>query len=217
MVVDEDQSTGTMLGLVNQLVLRPKNRHTFSDRRVIIPEGKVEIVPSGHHIQATILASPKIVRRSYHCYTVDTELCRLTGNVGLTNELYKAYLHAVCSAHVPDPLTKRTGVEEAMCLLQSAACHSFMKLEPFHCELLILIGSLTVGRARHGDRGRSQEVHWQCGLSCYIQSCAFYHVPRNIIQYARPLFSVRADPRTPQMPCIRFVSRDSWTSSIYMQ
>ncbi|KAG2744148.1 hypothetical protein P692DRAFT_20809618 [Suillus brevipes Sb2] len=207
MVVDEDQSTGTMLGLVNQLVLRPKNRHTFSDRRVIIPEGKVEIVPSGYHIQATILASPKIVRRSYHCYTVDTELCRLTGNVGLTNELYKAYLHAVCSAHVPDPLTKRTGVEEAMCLLQSAACHSFMKLEPFDCELLILIGSLTVGRAWHGDRGRSQEVHWQCGLSSYIQSCAFYHVARNIIQYARKL---QVLSETPLSVCSRLRELDEF-------
>jgi hypothetical protein len=105
MVVDTDQSTGTMLGLVNQLVLRPKDRQTYSDRRVIIPQGDVVVEPSGHHVRVNIHIGPNHVRHPYHCYTVDTELCRLTGNVGLTNKLYKVYLHAVCSAHVPDPLT----------------------------------------------------------------------------------------------------------------
>ncbi|KAG1751044.1 hypothetical protein EDB19DRAFT_1903894 [Suillus lakei] len=188
MVVDEDQSTGTMLGLVNQLVLRPKDRQTYSDRRVIIPQGDVVVEPVGHHIQATIRPVPNHVRRHYHCYTIDAELCRLTGNVGLTNKLYRAYLHAVCSAHVPDPLTKRTGVEEAMCLLQSATCYSFMELEPFDCELLVRIGSLTVRRKWYpAHQTTLQEVHWQHGLSSYVQSCAFYHVARDIVQYARKL------------------------------
>ncbi|KAG1773742.1 hypothetical protein EV702DRAFT_1129048, partial [Suillus placidus] len=205
MVVDKDQSTGTMLGLVNQLVLRPKDRQTCSDRRVIIPQGNVVVGPSGHHIQVTIHTDPNHVRRLYHCYTVDTELCRLTGNVGLTNKLYKAYLHAVCSAHVPDPLTRRTGVEEAMCLLQSAACFSFMKLDPFDCKLLVQIGSLTVDRTWSTARGRSQEVHWQCGLSSYVQSCAFYHAARDIVRYAQKL---QVLSETPVPVCPDFPARD---------
>ncbi|KAG2087459.1 uncharacterized protein F5147DRAFT_588110 [Suillus discolor] len=188
MVVDENQSTGTMLGLVNQLVLRPKDQRTYSNRRVIIPQGIVKVKPEGHHVQVTIHTSSDTVRRPYHCYTVDTELCRLAGNIDFTNKLYKVYLHAVCSAHVADPLTKRTGVEEAMYLLQSAACYSFMKLNQFDCDLLAQLGSLTVRRTWHRTQEMCmQNVHWQDGLSSYIQSCAFYHAVRNIVQYAQKL------------------------------
>ncbi|KAG1750476.1 uncharacterized protein EDB91DRAFT_1107654 [Suillus paluster] len=203
MVIDEDQSTGTMLGLVNQLVLRPKDRQACSDRRVIIPQGDLVVEPRGHHVQVTVRTSPNHARRPYHCYTVDVELGRLTGIVGLTNKLYKVYLHAVCSAHVPDPLTKRTGLEEAMCLLQSAACYSFMKLDPFDSKLLAQIGSLTVDRKWY-IMGL-QEVHWQSGLSSYVQSCAFYHAARNIVQYAQKL---QVLSETPIAVCPNFPSRD---------
>ncbi|KAG1796950.1 uncharacterized protein HD556DRAFT_1441127 [Suillus plorans] len=202
MLVDEDQSIGTMIGLVNKLVLRPKDQHTFSDRRVIIPQGNVVVKHEGHHVQVTIQPNPNHDRHHYHCYTIDMEFCRLTGNIGLTNKLYKAYLHAVCSAHVPDPLTKRTGVEEAMCLLQSAACYSFMKLDPFDCKLLARIGSLTVERTWHKS---SQKVHWHHGLSSYVQSCAFYHAARNIVQYAQKL---QVLSETPVTVCPTFPERD---------
>ncbi|KAG1893015.1 uncharacterized protein F5891DRAFT_1209340, partial [Suillus fuscotomentosus] len=207
MVVDKNQSTGTMLGLVNQLVLRPKDRQTYSDRRVIIPQGDVVVEPSGHHIQVTIHIDPDHAHLPYHCYTIDTELCRLTGNVGLTNKLYKVYLHAVCSAHVPDPLTRRTGLEEAMYLLQSAACFSFMKLDPFECKLLAWIGSLTVDRTWSIVGRRSQDVHWQSGLSSYVQSCAFYHAARNIVQYARKL---KVLSETPVSVCPKFPARNEF-------
>ncbi|OAX31855.1 hypothetical protein K503DRAFT_809820, partial [Rhizopogon vinicolor AM-OR11-026] len=204
MVVDENQSTGTMLGLVSQLVLRPKDRQTYDNRRVIIPQGNVVVEPSGHHVEVIIHPGPG--RRHYHWYTVDAELCRLTGNVGLTNKLYKVYLHAVCSAHVPDPLTKRTGVAEAMVLLQSAACYSFMKLDPFDSELLTQIGSLTVDRTWYPAHKRSmQQVHWQRGLSSYVQSCAFYHAARDIVQYATKL---QVLSETPVAVCPDFPARE---------
>ncbi|KAG1873801.1 hypothetical protein F4604DRAFT_1765091 [Suillus subluteus] len=191
MVVDKDQSTGTMIGLVNQLVLRPKDRQTYSDRRVIIPQGDVVVEPSGHHVRANIHTGPDDVRR----------------NVGLTNKLYKVYLHAVCSAHVPDPLTRRTGLEEAMYLLQSAACFSFMKLDPFDCKLLARIASLTVDRIWSTARERSQEVRWQLGLSSYVQSCAFYHAVRDIVQYAQKL---QVLSETPVSVCPDFPVRNEF-------
>ncbi|KAJ8583955.1 hypothetical protein M405DRAFT_708883, partial [Rhizopogon salebrosus TDB-379] len=208
MVVDENQSTGTLLGLVNQLVLRPKDRETYNNRHVIIPQGNVSVEASGHHVRVTIRPSSKDSRRHYHWYTVDVELCRLTGNVGLTNKLYKAYLHAVCTAHVPDPLTKRTGLEEAMYLLQSAACYSFMKLDPFDSELLTRISSLTVDRTWYAShRKNMQKVHWYHGLSSYVQSCAFYHTARNIVQYAKKL---QVLSEAPVVVCSDFTAREEF-------
>lgn len=206
MVVDENQSTGTMLGLVNQLVLRPKYHETCNDRCVIIPQGDVIVEPRGHHVQVTIHPSHNQARGHCYWYTIDVELCRLMGTVGLTSKLYRAYLHAVCSAHVPDPLTKRTGVEEAMYLLQSAACYSFMKLDPFDCKLLAWIGSLTVDRAWYpAHKMTMQEVYWRPELSSYIQSCAFYHVASDIVQYAQKL---QVLSETPETVCPDFPERE---------
>ncbi|KAG2137061.1 hypothetical protein DEU56DRAFT_912832 [Suillus clintonianus] len=50
MVVDENQSTGTMFGLV----LRSKDQRTYSNRRVIVPQGDIKVESRGHHVQVTI-------------------------------------------------------------------------------------------------------------------------------------------------------------------
>jgi hypothetical protein len=65
MVVDTTQSTGTMLGLINQLVLRPKSQTADEHpRTVIIPDGRISYSPNGHHVRATITAEG--TRVTYH-------------------------------------------------------------------------------------------------------------------------------------------------------
>ncbi|OJA14087.1 hypothetical protein AZE42_07939 [Rhizopogon vesiculosus] len=79
MVVDVVQSTGTMLGLKNQLVLCPKVQIADEHpRTVIIPDGRISYSPNGHHVQVTI--APEGSRVTYHLYRVDPDLRRLTGN-----------------------------------------------------------------------------------------------------------------------------------------
>ncbi|KAF9235916.1 hypothetical protein BU15DRAFT_64461 [Melanogaster broomeanus] len=97
MVYDKNQSTGTMFGLVNQLVLRPKVQvpEELNQRCVLIPDGNVSFKKHGHHIRIEIdTHSPALRRVMYHTYKVNTELGYLGGNVNLTNQLYRAYLHA---------------------------------------------------------------------------------------------------------------------------
>lgn len=64
-----------------------------------------------------------------------------------------------------------------------------MKLDQFDCDLLARLGSLTIHRTWHHTQEMCmQDVHWQDGLSSYIQSCPFYHAARNIVQYAQKLW-----------------------------
>ena len=139
MVYDENQCVGTLFGLENILVLRPKTHiagtlvpEAFLLRRVLIPDG-FPVIHGDHQVRIDIDAN-SLARRDgplYHAYDVDTELGCLIGNGSLMSTRYLAYLHTMTSYHRPDPLTGKTGAQAALCLLQSAGCRSIMKLRAF--------------------------------------------------------------------------------------
>jgi hypothetical protein len=147
MVYDENQSVGTLFGLVNRLVLRPKIRDVHAveliPRCILIPEGEISFKMDRHHVRVEIdTHRPALGRVTYQIYRVDTGMGRLTGNVSLTNMLYCAYLHALTSGCGTDPLTGRSGTEEALSLLWSANCWSITRFSSREAELLNLIASL---------------------------------------------------------------------------
>ncbi|KAG1894551.1 uncharacterized protein F5891DRAFT_714827 [Suillus fuscotomentosus] len=186
MVVDINQSAGTMLGLANQLILRPKlqiaDEHS---RTVIIPEGRISYSANGHHVHVTI--APEGTRVTYQLYRIDTDLQCLTGNVGLTSKLYQALLHAVTSGCLPDPLTGRTGTEEALHLLHSAACRSFMKLRSHDADLLREISSLSTKRVWYPTHlQKMQTISWSC-LAPLAQHHGFHPAAKSIMDYGMKL------------------------------
>ncbi|KAG2757812.1 hypothetical protein P692DRAFT_20789290 [Suillus brevipes Sb2] len=186
MVVDVIQSTGTMLGLVNQLVLRPKSQIADEHpRTVIIPDGRISYSADGHHVRVTI--APEGTRVTYQLYRVDADLRCLAGNVGLTSKLYQALLHAVTSGCVPDPLTGRTGTEEALHLLHSAACRSFMKLRSRDTDLLREISSLSTRRVWYPTHlQKMQTIPWSC-LASFAQHHGFHPAAKSIMDYGTRL------------------------------
>ncbi|KAG2136632.1 hypothetical protein DEU56DRAFT_980804 [Suillus clintonianus] len=186
MVVDAIQYTGTMLGLKNKLVLRPKsNIADEHPRTIIIPDGRISYSVKGHHVKVTI--TPEASRVTFYVYRVDTDLHCLTGNVGLTSKLYQALLHAVTSGCLPDPLTGRTGTEEALHLLHSAACRSFMKLRPRDTDLLRDISLLSTMRVWYPTHlQKMQTVSWSC-LSSLAQHHGFHPAAKSIMDYGMQL------------------------------
>ncbi|KAG0697966.1 hypothetical protein DFH29DRAFT_1082058 [Suillus ampliporus] len=186
MVVDTIQSTGTMLGLINQLILRPKlQTGDEHPRTVIIPDGRISYSPDDHHIRVTI--APEGSRVTYYLYRADTDLRCLTGNVGLTSKLYQALLHAITSGCIPDPLTGRTGVEEALHLLHSAACRSFMKLRSRDTDLLREISLLSTRHIWYPTHLRKmQTVSWSC-LPSLTQHHGFHPAAKSIMDYGMRL------------------------------
>ena len=138
MAYDENQCIGTLFGLVNQLVLRPKARieEDLIPRCIIIPFGKHRVEKDGYHVRVTIIVDePTHRQRPVTCYTykVDRELGCLTGIVSLKSRLYLAMLHALTSNVCrPDSLTGRTGLEEAISLIWSAG----LRLVPWDSDLM---------------------------------------------------------------------------------
>ena len=142
MVYDEDQSVGALFGLQNLLVLRPRT-HTASTlipktlipRCVNIPNGKPKKC-GDHQVRIDV---EDVVREPhqplFHTYNVDVERGCLIGNDGFESTRYLIGLHALTNCHRPDPLTGKTGVEAALCLLRSAECRSVMKRHALNCKL----------------------------------------------------------------------------------
>ncbi|KAG1873394.1 hypothetical protein C8R48DRAFT_769831 [Suillus tomentosus] len=186
MVVDTIQSSGSMLGLANQLILRPKLQVVDEHpRTVIIPDGRISYSAVGHHVSVTI--APEGTRVTYQLYRIDTDLRCLTGNVGLTSKLYQALLHAVTSGCLPDPLTGRTGTEEALHLLHSAACRSFMKLRSRDADLLREISSLSTMRVWYPTHlQKMQTISWSC-LAPLAQHHGFHPAAKSIMDYGMKL------------------------------
>ncbi|KAH9046985.1 hypothetical protein EDB83DRAFT_2634842 [Lactarius deliciosus] len=127
-VVDDLQSSGTMFGLKNQLVLRPSNGSSETPRQVIIPQGNIEFGMDGDFSRVSITTGTAR-NVDWHEYTINTDLGRLAGNVSLRSKVYQCYLHALMSHCLPDPLLGHTGTEESLNMLQSAAFLSFQRLD----------------------------------------------------------------------------------------
>ena len=133
MVCDENQCIGTLFGLVNRLVLRPKVQieEDLIPRCILIPDGEPHLEWHDHQPRVVIKPSksrsPKNIRAVKgsrppdnvlcHIYKVDGTLGCLTGISNSRSRLYLAELHSLTNnACRPDQLTGRTGVEEAISL-----------------------------------------------------------------------------------------------------
>jgi hypothetical protein len=188
MIID-DSPSGSLFGLRNQLILKPKNpllTHLARDRCVLIPYGRVAYQSSAFHMDVTIdTGDDRDVR--YFKYDIDTNLGYLASQ-SLEADYYKIHLHAITGHCLPDPLTGRTGIEEALSELSSAKCQSFQLLEERERDLLFLIASLTPARSWYPEHLQvMQVVQWNNGLSPLSQHPGFFTVSRDILDYAKKL------------------------------
>ena len=93
---------GTLIGLRNKIVLK---ENTSTKRMVLVPVGEISFRKRNSHTQVSI--DTETVTRS-QAYNVDERLGRLIDNGSAHSKLLAAYLHALTSFCLPDPLTGRT-------------------------------------------------------------------------------------------------------------
>ena len=194
MVIDNDQCTGTMIGLRSQLVLRHKDPNFASlprSRHVLIPYGNVQfsLLSDQNHVRVHIDTRANPVRPvKWHKYEIDSDLGLLVGNVSLTSRLYRIYLHALCSHPLPDPLTSQTGTDHALQELGAAGCFSFQRLTETDVKLLRLISSITPPRHYYPNHLRvMQTTEWSPNLPAFCQHGGFETAVHSILKYAQSL------------------------------
>lgn len=212
MSLDSDQSLGTLVGFRNKLILKHK---TDGHRLILLPEGNVSYCRDCDHVHVGI--DNESTTRA-HAYQVDNRLGRLVDNGSFQSKLFLAYVHALTSFCLPDPLLHRTGTEQALSILRSAAVRSFDRLAHENIELLGCIARLTPGRIYYPENERvMQTVDWSPKLGFLAQHGEFYKCVKSIFDQATVAKVFYPDTVLPQLDHVELelLERDSIRSSTF--
>jgi hypothetical protein len=195
MFIDPDQSLDALIGLRNRLILRHENSE---DRVVLIPEGPVSWYKDNGHIAVEIGWQ---AATTLHPYPVDNLLGRLTDNGSLHSRSMLCYLHALTSSCLPDPLTQRTGTEQALTILRSASMRSFDRLQPETRVILVKIAELTPERHYYPSNERvMQTVRWDKHLGFLAQHDSFYKEVKAIFDHDNMMKMFHPNEKVNQPP-----------------
>lgn len=215
MQIDPDQSIGTLIGFTTKLVLR--DVEDAKSRKVIIPQGDVthhekRYGSSGWHVNASVI--PGSAHR-VQAYRIDKLLGQQKDNGKVESKLYLAYLHALTSYGHPDPFTCRTGTEQALEILASAAIRSTGCLSRTATKSLESLAALAPGRSFYPHQKRvMQKVEWSKHLSFLTQDSRFHKSVQRIfdaasaIEFLHPTETIKPMKLGRANTCMHLVERD---------
>jgi hypothetical protein len=182
MSVDPDQRLYSLQGLSNKLVLRNEQK---SERMVLIPEGAISF-RKGINFTSVHIDPDTYIK--VHAYQIDNVLGRILDNGSLRSKLCLAYLYALTSHCLPDPLTGHTGTEMSLSILRSAAVRSFSLLTKGDTDLLVKMARLSPGRVyQPRERTVMQKVTWTANLPALSQDSGFSLTVKKIFHHARQM------------------------------
>ncbi|KAK4495018.1 hypothetical protein PRZ48_013345 [Zasmidium cellare] len=182
MSVDHDQSLGTLIGFANKLVLRSSQAN---ERMVLILSAPLAYAKHNDHVSVT--ASRKSDAKVY-AIGVDKQLKRIVRSNDLDCKFYMAYLHALTSFCLPDPLTLRTGTEEALDILRSKGVESFEQLSQPSINTLHSIAKLSPIRRHYPAHQQvMQEITWDSSLGCLTQHNEFAAVVESLFSQSKSM------------------------------
>jgi len=195
--VTHTQSVGTLFGLFNRLVLEASTTTILPQQRVFIPLGTVGYSRKETHVNVTIdVGSSRHVR--FYDYRVRTDLGFLEGDGSLGSHFYQAYLHALTSHCLQDPLTGRTGTEECLYMLKSSRSFSIQNLYDDGFSYLPLIHSLTPRREFYPKHLRvMQMVYWSNNLPIWTQHPLLALETASILDYCQKLQKLQCEEEIP--------------------
>ncbi|KUJ24466.1 uncharacterized protein LY89DRAFT_663197 [Mollisia scopiformis] len=186
--VDLNQDAGTWYGLDSKLVLRevvinhdPITRYITStpqrQRIILVPMGQMMYTRNGQHVKVRVENNADYAR-----YIINDVLKRLECPAEPRLLYLKAQLHAYTSSFMPDPLTGRTGTEEAMHCLRSGYCQPWSPITVGPHRALIYIAHLTPRREYYPKELKvMQTTSWDAQLTTGIQHDGFRTIINEIL------------------------------------
>ncbi|KAJ5185735.1 hypothetical protein N7491_006397 [Penicillium cf. griseofulvum] len=195
MSIDANQSLGTLVGLDSKLILLDFDTQ---DRVLLIISGEVACKRSGHHVKVETEWRSK---SKVYAYSIEDKLGRLVYHGSLESLLLLSYLHALTSLYLPDPLTRRTGTEQALSILRSVSVRSFNKIYQEYTEIIANIAALTPKRCYYPEYIQvMQKVYWNEDLASLIQYSDFYKEVKEIFDQDRRMALFNPDTVTIYLP-----------------
>lgn len=179
--VDPNQDAGTWYGLNSKLILR--DTQNSRQRSILVPLGETQYARNDIHVAVNVISDG-----NYGRFTINDDLGRIECPTEPRLLYFKAQFHAYTSSVVPDPLTGRTGTEEALHCLKSGYCQPWTPLNPKILQNLMLIANLTPEREYYPkDLKSMQNILWDPHLTTTIQHDAFRPTIRAICEKSERL------------------------------
>ncbi|CAJ0547291.1 Ff.00g019180.m01.CDS01 [Fusarium sp. VM40] len=179
--IDINQDAGTWYGLRSKLVCTSLTNpmHRF----ILVPLGTPSAQSEGCHVVIRIRPDGK-----YGRFSINTTLGRIDCAPEPTLVFMKALLHASTSFLLPDPLTGRTGTEEAIQWLQAGISQPWSPLTPPSIQVLQKIAQLTPRRVYYPtDLKVMRTDYWIESLPVRLQSSEFRPIVDQILQESTTL------------------------------
>ncbi|KAF2838260.1 hypothetical protein M501DRAFT_1017279 [Patellaria atrata CBS 101060] len=212
--IDPDQDAGCFYGLQSTLVVRDVVNPI--QRSILVPMGLAVYKRNSMHVSVQIEPTGKYLK-----YTIDPVLGRITCAMEPRILYQKAMMHALTSFVCPDPLTGRTGTEEAFHILMSAHSQPHTPLNPKDQEYLMLLAALSPRREYYPtDLRCMQKVSWNQNLTATIQHEGYTDIIESIRSTSDQLsiFSPQAQPLpTSQSPRIKHLQTRSSLRRSYFE
>ncbi|CBX97993.1 hypothetical protein LEMA_P094020.1 [Plenodomus lingam JN3] len=173
--IDPNQDAGTLYGLESKIVLR--DIANIKRRSIITPYEAISSARRGMHVTVRAACST-----DYAKFGIDDVLGRLSCPLEPRILYAKAQFHAYTSFVIPDPLTGRTGTEEALHMLQSAYCQPWQPLGRVAIDILKTIADLSPKREYYPAHKQAlQAVSWNARLTVTIQHDAYEGLVQKIL------------------------------------
>ncbi|OJD29536.1 uncharacterized protein BKCO1_7800036 [Diplodia corticola] len=179
--LDPDQDAGTWYGFDSKIVLRDSQNP--QRRSILVPLGPLSWKRRGTHVAVHAENGG-----TYGIFTINTVLGRLDCPAEARLLLFKALLHAYTASIALDPLTRRSGTEEALHCLHSAQNQPWMPLNPAFEQYLSLLAGLAPKRVYYPPGKKvMQQVFWDDRLPPTTQHESFHAAIAAIYQKSMQL------------------------------
>ncbi|KIM20543.1 hypothetical protein M408DRAFT_130638 [Serendipita vermifera MAFF 305830] len=180
-ILDTNQDIGSLYGLESRMVLCDKSSSGRA-RKVVIPRGYLEARKGTIHHPIIRVNTKNIT--GFHVYNVDSLVGRLLGNGTVESDLFLIQLHAFTASHCPDPLTNRTGTEEALEALESASLVSHFTLSRSWRSQMERLAAISPRRTYYPNWSNEvEQIQWDPVLPAASQHPGFEEQVARILLY----------------------------------
>ena len=169
-IIDPNQDASTWYGLVSKLVLQDARNPSL--RNIITPLGDIQyfLRPGDIHVTSFLQLSG-----DYGRFFINQTLGRVECAAEPRLLLAKAMIHAYTSMIIPDPLTGRTGTEEAIHCLNSGISQPWTTVHPVCYQSLQAIARLVPVRSYYPQGMKvMQNIEWDPKMNSTIQQDAIF-------------------------------------------
>ncbi|KAL6161149.1 hypothetical protein ACJBU6_00280 [Exserohilum turcicum] len=181
-IIPQNQDCGTWYGLSNKILIQSTTN--YRQRSILVPLGDFKVSRDELHVCVDIAMGGG----EYLKYGINDTLGRIDCAPEPRLLHLKALLHAYTSHVIADPLTGRTGTEEALFLLHTAAYQPWNPLPVQGADILKRIAELSPERAYYPKEAKCMEtVLWSTAYTISMQDDRYVTVIARILQRSSDL------------------------------